>query len=95
MSGAYPTTFELIRFEREYAFLQRLTSEDGIIEAYDLLEYENRLCMVLEDFGGEALSLILKSDPPTVTETLDLMHQLVPILDGVHQQGITKLITTP
>ena len=47
----HPTPGEIARFKREYEITRNLNVE-GVIDVYDLEQYEHSLMMILEDFGG-------------------------------------------
>ncbi|MFC1849395.1 protein kinase [candidate division CSSED10-310 bacterium] len=63
----YPTPLELARFRREYEMTQTLKIA-GVIQASELVEYKNTLIIVLEDFGGESLTRLLRSSQFTVSQ---------------------------
>ena len=55
----YPTPAELYRYQQEYEITRRLNIE-GTIKAYELRKYQNTQLMLLEDFGGESLKIMLE-----------------------------------
>jgi predicted ATPase/signal transduction histidine kinase/CheY-like chemotaxis protein/tRNA A-37 threonylcarbamoyl transferase component Bud32 len=71
----YPTSNELDRYRQEYEIIQRLSHLNGVINAYNLENYENSLIMCLEDFGGESLRVIDISIAIQITEILALIHK--------------------
>ena len=54
----YPTPEQLARFRHEFEMINALQL-DGVIQAYKLVPYKNRLLLELEDFGGESLANLL------------------------------------
>lgn len=56
----YPTPAEIYRYQQEYEITRSLNLE-GIIKAYELRKYQNTLLMLLEDFGGESLKILLQN----------------------------------
>ncbi|MGK0291456.1 MAG: serine/threonine protein kinase, partial [bacterium] len=83
----YPSIEELARFQREYEMTRSLNLE-GVIQVYALEKHENSLVMVLEDFEGESLSDILKSQPLSLSEKLQLSIRITHIVGAIHQQHI-------
>ena len=83
----YPTPDQLSRYREEYELISSLNL-DGVIEAYSLDKYHNRLVMCLEDFGGKSLKLLLNDKPLQVSEFLLIAVQLAEALGQIHQQQI-------
>jgi len=87
----YPLPIELARFKREFEMTNMLEN-DGIITAYGLEKSGNTLAIILEDFGGDALSklLFLSPSPQTLnlTEILTLAIQITDALGQVHSQNL-------
>jgi serine/threonine protein kinase len=54
----YPTPAELTRYKQEYEITRSLDREN-IIKAYNLQKYQNTLVMILEDFGGKSLKVLM------------------------------------
>ena len=65
----YPTAQELTRYKQEYEITCSLDLE-GVVKVYDLQRYKNSLVMILEDFGGESLQILLKKKPFGLEEFL-------------------------
>ena len=55
----YPTPSELTRYKQEYEITRSLNNVDNIIRVYNLYRYQNSLVILLEDFGGQSLKLLL------------------------------------
>ncbi|BAY10235.1 AAA family ATPase [Calothrix sp. NIES-2098] len=83
----YPTPAELYRYQQEYEITRSLNLE-GIIKAYELRKYQNTLLMLLEDFGGESLKILLQKISFSVPGFLNLAIQITDILGRVHQHNI-------
>ena len=90
----FPTPSQLAGFRREFKLTHRLGIE-GVIETYELVREENRLVMVLEDFGGESLDKCLLSGALSLTEFLPLAIRITDILGRVHQQHVIHKNITP
>ena len=83
----YPSPSELIRYKQEYEITRSLNIK-GAIAAYDLFPYENSLAIVLEDFGGQSLDILLKSWRFTLLEFLQIALQIAEALAGIHGANI-------
>lgn len=83
----YPSSEQLARYHREYELIQSLNFT-GVIKAYSLEKYYNRLLMCLEDFGGKSLKLWLVDGRLSVDEFLRIAIQLSEVLGQIHQQRI-------
>ncbi|MEG5064417.1 AAA family ATPase [Microcoleus sp. B3-A4] len=83
----YPTPAELYRYQQEYEITRRLNLEETI-KAYELRKYENTQVMLLEDFGGESLKILLDGLPFGLPEFLHLAIQITDALGKVHQKKV-------
>jgi serine/threonine protein kinase len=83
----YPTPAELYRYQQEYEITCRLNLEETI-KAYDLRTYQNTQVMLLEDFGGKSLKILLKSRPFSLLEFLHLAIQITDALGKIHQNKV-------
>ena len=83
----YPTPSELIRYKQEYQITRSLKIK-GAIAAYDLLPYESTLAMILEDFGGVSLDILLRSQKFTLQEFLNLAIEIAEILSQIHAVNV-------
>ncbi|HEY9850645.1 MAG TPA: serine/threonine-protein kinase PknK, partial [Leptolyngbyaceae cyanobacterium] len=83
----YPNPAELTRYKQEYEITKSLQI-DGAIKAYDLLPYKNTLAMVLEDFGGQSLDVLLRSQTFSLSEFLSIAIQIAGALGEIHEANI-------
>lgn len=83
----YPTPSELTRYKQEYQITRSLEIE-GAIATYDLLPYGNTLAMVLEDFGGVSLDILLRSQKFTLAEFLYLAIAIADALSKIHDNNV-------
>jgi len=87
----YPLPIELARFKREFEMTNMLEN-DGIITAYGLEKSGNTLAIILEDFGGDALSKLLFSSPSphtlNLTEIITLAIDITDALGQVHSKNL-------
>ena len=83
----YPTPSELYQYQQEYEITRRLNIEETI-KAYELRNYQNTQVMLLEDFGGESLEILLERRTFSVSEFLYLAIQITQALGKVHQNKV-------
>ncbi|NEQ36393.1 MAG: AAA family ATPase [Okeania sp. SIO3I5] len=84
----YPTPSELTRYKQEYEITRSL-NVDSIIKAYDLQRYENSLVMLLEDFGGQSLKLLLSQQGQLNLENfLSITIKTTESLAAIHTANI-------
>ena len=82
-----PPPAELHRYEAEYEIAHTLDI-DSIVKAYDLQSVENTLVMVLEDFGGESLKLLMDSQKFTLLGFLKIAIKIAEGLGYLHAAHI-------
>jgi PAS domain S-box-containing protein len=83
----YPTPLELTRFKQEYEITRSLNL-DGVVKAYDLHRYQNSLVMLLEDFGGESLKILMAQCQFTLEERLAIAIKITAHLGAIHAANI-------
>ena len=83
----YPTPSELTRYKQEYEITHSLNT-DGVIKAYNLQRYENSLVMLLEDFGGESLKLLMSERQFLLKEFLSIAIKTTESLANIHAANI-------
>lgn len=83
----YPTPEQLARFRREFELTSRLGSK-GVIDAYELIRYENSLMMVLEDIHGESLASIYKNRAMRLPEFWRFAIKIVDCLSLIHSEKV-------
>ncbi|NET14437.1 MAG: serine/threonine-protein kinase PknK, partial [Okeania sp. SIO1H6] len=84
----YPSISELTRYKQEYEITRSLTTIKGVVKTYGLHKYKNSLVMFLEDFGGESLEILMKSQKLTLPEFLYLAIKICEILTEIHGANI-------
>ncbi|MGB3509934.1 MAG: AAA family ATPase, partial [Microcoleaceae cyanobacterium] len=83
----YPTPSELTRYRQEYEITSYF-SINSIIKAYELHRYENSLVIVLEDFGGESLKLLLDKRKLSLEEFITITIKITEGLVEIHKANI-------
>ncbi|MDE5106431.1 MAG: AAA family ATPase, partial [Trichodesmium sp. St17_bin3_1_1] len=85
----YPTPSELTRYKQEYEVTRSLNNNvENIIIVYDLNRYKNSLVMLLEDFGGQSLKLLLPQTQLTLEEFLTIAIKITESLAVIHKNNI-------
>ncbi|WP_305081054.1 AAA family ATPase [Okeania sp. KiyG1] len=83
----YPIPLELIRYKQEYEITRSL-NVDSIIKAYDLQRYENSLVILLEDFGGQSLKLLISQSQLNLENFLTIAIKTTESLAAIHKSNI-------
>ncbi len=83
----YPSPAALTRYKQEYEITCSLNLT-GVVRAYDLYKYQNSLVMVLEDFGGESLRILMNSQRFTLLGILTLAIKIAESLGEIHAANI-------
>jgi predicted ATPase/signal transduction histidine kinase len=83
----YPTPAELTRYKQEYEITRSLNL-DGVVKVYDLQRYQNSLAMLLEDFGGKSLKLLMAERKFTLEEFLTIAIEIAESLGAIHAANI-------
>ncbi len=83
----YPTPQQLIRYRTEYEITKSL-NVSGVVQVYDLQKYQNRLVMLIEDFGGESLSYWMQHRQFTLAEFLQIAIKTTEALAQIHAANV-------
>lgn len=83
----YPTPLEITRYQQEYEII-RSFNVDNIVKAYDLKRHENSLVMLLEDFGGQSLKLLLSQGQLSIEDFLNIAIKTTESLAAIHQANV-------
>jgi serine/threonine protein kinase len=94
LKAEYPSLEEITRLKHEFSILDGLDSPE-IIKALALEPHQNGLALVLEDFGGIALSDYLGQRPLSSNEFLAIALQLTAALAVLHQNQIVHKDLNP
>lgn len=87
LKGEFPTPLEVARYRREYDILRSLDIV-GIIRAEALEVLNNRLIIVMEDFGGDSLRHLLARVKTDIRTFLRLAIRIADILALIHRNNI-------
>jgi len=88
LNKEYPSTEELSLFRREYKIVQKLQDIEGVINAIELLDFQNTLVIVEEDIGGTSLATLLTKMKPDTQQCLKLAIQIADVIDQLHQHNV-------
>src|SRR4028119_2364732 len=88
----YPTPAQLTHYRQEYEITRNLNLK-GVIKAYSLEEYQRKLVIIFEDFGGNSLNkLIANSEQQqaitSLNKFLDIAIQAAEILAQIHAANV-------
>ncbi|MBD2562726.1 MULTISPECIES: AAA family ATPase [Nostoc] len=83
----YPSSSELTRYKQEYEITLSLNG-DGIIKAHELQRYKNSLVMLLEDFGGQSLNLLISKYKFKLEEFITIAIKTTESLAAIHTANI-------
>ncbi|HLO89387.1 MAG TPA: AAA family ATPase [Nostocaceae cyanobacterium] len=87
LKEGYPSASEITRYRQEYEVTRSLNL-DGVIKAYSLHRYQNSLVMLLEDFGGDSLNILLNKYEFSLEEFLVIAIKITNALGGIHANSI-------
>jgi predicted ATPase/GAF domain-containing protein/tRNA A-37 threonylcarbamoyl transferase component Bud32 len=83
----YPTPLEIVKYRQEYEIIHHFKLQ-GVITAYDLKKYQNTLVIILEDFGGQSLNFLLKTNTFNLQELLEIAIKITDSLANIHDAKI-------
>ncbi|MEM9924163.1 MAG: ATP-binding sensor histidine kinase [Cyanobacteria bacterium P01_D01_bin.50] len=83
----YPTLDAITRLKHEYKITENLDLE-GVVKILRLETDQNRLLLVLEDFGGKSLRQVLSNRKLELLEFLNIAVQLGKALISLHSHNI-------
>lgn len=83
----YPTPSELNRYKQEYE-ITRTLNDDKIIKTYNLLRHQNSLVMIVEDFGGQSLNILISKKYLTLEEFITIAIKITESLAAIHKANI-------
>ena len=83
----HPTSAELARYKQEYDIIRNLNVDD-VVKAYSLETYEKSLAIILEDFGGSSLRILMAQRQFTLWEFLHIAIQIADSLGNIHAANI-------
>lgn len=87
LNSEYPTLEEITQLRHEYKVLKDFASE-RVVKPYSLEKYQNSFVLILEYFGGQSLSQILRYRQLKTTECLEIALALAETLIDLYQVAI-------
>jgi len=83
----YPSLEELTRYRQEYEIIKSVNLPN-IIKAYGLEKYKNTFVLLIEDFGGESLTIHLKENSFNNFKILDILILITEALRQIHSHNL-------
>ncbi|MBF2007071.1 MAG: AAA family ATPase [Chlorogloeopsis fritschii C42_A2020_084] len=83
----YPNLEEITGLKQEYQITHNLNCQ-GVLKSYKLEKYQNNLALILEDFDGQLLSELFKTNQLSLTEFLTIAISLTQTLVQLHSFSI-------
>lgn len=83
----YPHPETINCFQQEYEIINCL-SDPGIIKAYDLIRYKNRLAIVLEDCAAQSLRDILENQTLQLEIIIEIAREITTALQSIHKAKV-------
>ncbi|MEH2195795.1 MAG: AAA family ATPase [Nostoc sp.] len=87
LKNEYPTLEAFTRLKNEYQIQQSL-DHPNIVKAISLETFDNRVGLLLEDFGGQSLAEIPQREEFDLINNLNIAIQLTQALDYLHKNQI-------
>ena len=89
-----PTAVEVSAIRAEYSIGRRV-SHPAVVRFLELVQADHRPVLVMEDFGGQALSELLRRVQLTPAQVVRLGLDLADALEALHHEGITHKDINP
>lgn len=87
LQAEYPLLEQITRLRHEYLIPRDIDCE-GVVKPHDLEPYNHSFALILEDFNGESLKQVLKTEPISVWKCLKIAIALTNTLAALHKAGI-------
>ncbi|MBF0549231.1 MAG: serine/threonine-protein kinase PknK [Deltaproteobacteria bacterium] len=87
MRKHYPSLRHIDRYKREFEIVKSL-DQVGVVKAYDLIRHRNRLLLVLEDFGGSSLDILMAEKKLVPKDFFSIALQVCDTLATIHEADI-------
>ena len=87
LKGDYPSPRSLAQLRREYETLRDIDLP-GVVKAHALTSHGNSLALIMEDSGGVPLSDVIRGEPLTLRQSLEIALSAARTLAELHQRSI-------
>ncbi|MBD2435262.1 ATP-binding sensor histidine kinase [Nostoc sp. FACHB-110] len=87
LKNEFPTLEALTRLKNEYQIQQGL-DHPNIVKVISLENFDHRVGLLLEDFGGQSLAQLLQTEKLDLRQSLKITIQLTKALDYLHKHQI-------
>ena len=82
-----PTAAEIATIKQEYETLRKI-APDSVIKTYDVVNYENSIAIIFEDFGGKSLKNIIRRKRLDLHAFLKIAIKISGILGELHRLNV-------
>lgn len=89
-----PNSSDVPRFRHEYTLARALASP-GVVEMLELYEGRDGPTLVMRDHGGKSLDRLLRTERPTLLESLRIAASAAAALGSVHARDVIHKDVTP
>ena len=89
-----PSVYELAQLKQEHDILAKLDHK-GIIESYSVSIVNQRIALLLEDFGGDSLTQILTQRKLSLEEALTIAIKVCEALGVLHKNNVIHKDVNP
>ncbi|HCV31487.1 MAG TPA: serine/threonine protein kinase [Microcoleaceae bacterium UBA9251] len=87
LKAEYPTLDAITRIKHEYRIRENLDAP-GLVKVLSLKTYNNRLGLLLEDFGGESVARLMSRQNIEIITCLNIAIAITKSLEYLHLQNI-------
>lgn len=87
LRSEYPTPRQIASLRHEFEIIKNLNLP-GVVKAYELINWDDQIALIFEDFGGQSLNSLIAAEELDLTSTLKYAIELAKILGSLHEQGI-------
>lgn len=95
LNNENPSQTELAKMRREYEIARDLDFE-GVVRQINLVPFRQSHALILEDFGGVALSSVMAEHKIDLLSCMQIALSLAETLGKIHQKGISiKILNHP
>ncbi|MBC2694119.1 MAG: serine/threonine-protein kinase PknK, partial [Desulfobacteraceae bacterium] len=94
LKKTHPAPDELALYRHEFDITSSLHLK-GVVRAYSLEDYENRLAIIFEDFNGKSLDRLMAGSRLSLEEFLAIAIKTVDALESIHAENIIHKDVNP
>ena len=95
LKDEHPPPREVQKYKTEFELATELAGSPGIIRVLALEKVHHSLAMIVEDFGGESLKILLRKRTFPLTELLEIGIKIASCLGEIHARKIIHKDVNP